>query len=118
VIFYADRETGSMRAAIDETGRRRNIQLEYNKENGITPTSIKKEIKHILETVYEADYVTVEVAESPEEYGRPMSPKEMTKRIEKLRKEMLDAAGKLDFEKAAKLRDEMLQLEKRLLQSV
>lgn len=119
VIFYADRVTGSMQAAIDETERRRSIQLAYNAEHGITPVGIKKEIKRILETVYEADYPMLEVAEAPTEYGgKPMSPKEMQRRIEKLRKEMLDAAAKLDFERAAKLRDEMLQLEKRLLQSV
>ncbi len=117
VIFYADKITDSMNAALDETSRRRKLQEEYNRAHGITPTGIKKEIKRILETVYESDYVTVEVAEKETPYAEILSPQECKRRMDKLRKEMLAAANKLEFEKAAKLRDEYFALEKRLLET-
>jgi excinuclease ABC subunit B len=116
-ICYADALTGSLRAAIDETGRRREIQRAYNEAHGITPASIKKEIHNILDTVYEADYAAIPapmVAEGETEY---LSPREIKRRIDRLRKEMLDAAAKLDFEKAARLRDELFDLEKRYLET-
>lgn len=103
VIMYADSVTGSMKTAIEETRRRREIQTRYNKINGITPTSIKKNITEIFESPYEADYYTVPlVREDEEEY---MSNEDLTKVIESLEKEMKKAAKKLDFEKAAELRD-------------
>ncbi|MCH8332555.1 excinuclease ABC subunit UvrB [Candidatus Sumerlaeota bacterium] len=117
VIFYADKMTNSMSATIEETERRREIQKAYNEEHGITPASIKKEVKRILDTVYEADYVTVEVGEDVAEYGQVLSPKEYKRRSAKMRKKMLAAANNLEFEKAAKLRDELLVLERRMIDS-
>jgi excinuclease ABC subunit B len=99
VIFYADTITGSMKTAIDETNRRRKIQEAYNKKHGITPKSIRKEITNILSSIYEADYWTVPaVTEERVEYGDESF-------IKKLEDEMKQAAAKLDFEKAAALRD-------------
>ncbi|RJQ14993.1 MAG: excinuclease ABC subunit UvrB [Nitrospiraceae bacterium] len=99
VIFYADKITGSMKTAIDETTRRRKIQEAYNKKHKITPTSIKKEITNILSSIYEADYWTVQaVAEEKVEYGDESV-------IIKLEEEMKEAAKRLDFEKAAEIRD-------------
>jgi len=99
VIFYADRMTGSMKTAIDETNRRRKIQEAYNKKHGITPKSVKKEISNILSSIYEADYWTVPaVAEEKVEYGDESL-------IKQLEDEMKQTAAKLDFEKAAALRD-------------
>lgn len=107
VIFYADRITGSMRTAIDETNRRRKIQEAYNKKHRITPTSIKKEITNILSSIYEADYWTVPaVAEEKVEYGDESV-------IKKLEEEMKQAAAKLDFEKAAELRDRIKAIKNR-----
>jgi len=109
VIMYADRITGSMQKAIDETIRRRKLQAEYNKKNGITPETIKSTIKDVLSSVYEADYYTVPVvAEKEAEY---IPPHELPELIKSLRKEMQDAAKKLDFEKAAELRDRIKELE-------
>ena len=114
VIMYADKVTRSMRACLDETERRRATQLEYNAEHGITPVSVKKSMRSILEDIAErGDYVELPlVAEGEEEYR---SPKALAKEIEKTRKEMLKAAGALEFERAAELRDRLLGLEKREL---
>lgn len=99
VIFYADRVTGSMKTAMDETGRRRMIQEAYNIQNNITPMSIRKDITNILDSIYEADYWTVPaVADEKVEY---YSDEE----INGLENQMKDAAEKLEFEKAAELRD-------------
>ncbi|GBD97905.1 MAG TPA: excinuclease ABC subunit UvrB [Nitrospirae bacterium] len=99
VIFYADTVTGSMKTAMDETDRRRRIQEEYNLKHRITPVSIKKEITNILGSIYEADYWTVPVAaEEKVEYGDESE-------IKTLEDEMKKAAEKLEFEKAAELRD-------------
>ena len=99
VIFYADTVTGSMKKAIDETNRRRKTQEEYNKRKKITPESVVKNITNILDSIYEADYWTVPaVAEEKVEYGDDNT-------IKKLEKEMKQAAEKLEFEKAAELRD-------------
>jgi excinuclease ABC subunit B len=99
VIFYADTVTGSMKTAMDETHRRRKIQEKYNVENNITPTSVKKEITNILSSIYEADYWTVPaVTEEKVEYGDESE-------IKKLEEEMKKAAERLEFEKAAELRD-------------
>lgn len=109
VIMYADAVTGSMKAAIDETNRRRKLQAKYNKENNITPETIKSSIKDVLSSIYEADYYTVPaVAEKKEEY---IPPHELPEIIKSLRKEMETAAKKLDFEKAAELRDRIKELE-------
>jgi len=113
VLLYADRVTGSMERAMNETDRRRRIQELYNKKEGITPVSIKSRIKDILSTIYEGDYYTVPVAaEESEEY---IPPHEIPSLIKALRKEMARAAKKLDFEKAAELRDRIRELEDRQL---
>ncbi len=110
VIMYADAVTGSMREAIAETERRRVVQADYNREHGITPESIKKSIRELLETVPERDYYTVEV---PREPGRQWeSPAALAKHIEELDKEMKESAKRLDFERAAELRDRIKALRK------
>jgi excinuclease ABC subunit B len=110
VLMYGDNVTRSMQACIDETGRRRIKQLAYNEEYGITPETVKKGMRSILESIEEKDYVTqpVMVAEAGEEY---LAPKEIPKLVKKLRKEMLAAAKELNFEKAAELRDRVRKLE-------
>ncbi|GAB4542515.1 MAG: excinuclease ABC subunit UvrB [Thermodesulfovibrionia bacterium] len=110
VILYADTITGSMRTAIDETNRRRRIQEEYNKRHGITPRGIVKEIKDILGSIYEADYWTVpSVMEEEITYG----DESLIKRLED---EMREAAQRLEFEKAAKIRDRIKAIKKRHLE--
>lgn len=113
VIFYADELTPSMRKAIDETNRRRNLQRRYNEAHGITPESIKKDISDILGSVYEADYVSIPTVSEPEE--EYFSLDKLPKVIKSLKKEMLTAARRLDFEEAARLRDRISYLEKREL---
>jgi excinuclease ABC subunit B len=109
VIMYADQITRSMAMALDETRRRRKIQREFNRVHNITPTSIKKSIRNILSSVYEADYYTVPlVAEARAEY---IPPKEIPKVVKKLKKEMRQAAQELDFERAALLRDRIHHLQ-------
>jgi excinuclease ABC subunit B len=109
VILYADAVTKSMRIAIDETDRRRDIQRQYNQDHDITPESIVKSISDVLHSVYEADYVTVPLAaEAGETYH---SQEDLEKLIKKLRKEMKSAADRYDFERAAELRDRVFKLE-------
>jgi len=109
VILYADQVTESMRLAIKETERRRRIQEAYNRKHKITPETIKKAIPEVLASIYEADYVTVPLAaEEPEEY---ISLLEIPKLIARLKKEMREAASRLDFERAASLRDRIKALE-------
>jgi excinuclease ABC subunit B len=111
VIFYADTVTRSMKAAMAETERRRRIQAEYNKAHNITPATIKSRIKDILGSIYEQDYYTVPIAaESSEDY---IPPHELPVLIKSLRKEMDRSARKLDFEKAAELRDRIKELEEK-----
>jgi excinuclease ABC subunit B len=108
-ILYADTMTDSMKAAIAETERRRAIQDAYNKENGITPESIKKNLGELLGSVYEADYVAVPaVAETPEERYRTLE--DLDKEIRVLEKQMREAAKALEFEKAASMRDRIKTL--------
>jgi len=111
VLMYADQVTRSMRACIEETERRRAKQLAWNSEHDITPETVKKGLRSILESIEEKDYYTppgMRVAESEEEY---VAPKEIPKLVKKLRKEMLSAAKALDFENAAALRDRIKKLE-------
>ncbi|TWJ33120.1 excinuclease ABC subunit UvrB [Geobacter argillaceus] len=109
VIMYADAVTRSMRACIDETTRRRTLQEEFNTEHGITPRTVQKGLRTILESIEEQDYYTVPVAaEAREEY---MPLEKIPGLVKKLRKEMLAAARELDFEKAAELRDRIKKLE-------
>jgi excinuclease ABC subunit B len=113
VIMYADVMTDAIRRTIDETQRRREKQLAFNTEHGITPQSIKKNITNILDTVYEADYSDVPIAAEPgADY---IDPAKIPGMIEQLRKEMRQSASKLEFEKAAILRDRILSLEQQFL---
>jgi excinuclease ABC subunit B len=108
VILYADQETGSMREAIAETGRRREKQKKFNDLHGITPETVRKNIADPIGRVCEADYVPVPAGEEWEF----ASPRELEKTLKKLRREMERAAKKLDFERAAEIRDRLLALEK------
>jgi excinuclease ABC subunit B len=113
VIMYGDRITRSMQACLDETKRRRVTQLAYNEEHGITPQTVKKSLRSILEDIAEQDYPELpQVAEGQEEYR---TPDQLKREIARLKKGMLQAAGDLEFEKAAELRDRMLALEKQEL---
>ncbi len=111
VLFYADRRTDSMERAISETARRREIQKAYNETHGITPESIVKSLDEVLGSVYEADYLKVdlEVAEGGERYA---DRSELEREILSLREEMKKAASALEFERAAELRDRIRFLEK------
>ncbi|MCD6192044.1 MAG: excinuclease ABC subunit UvrB [Candidatus Aminicenantes bacterium] len=110
VILYADTLTESMKKAINETKRRRRIQMEYNRRHGITPRSIIKKIDEILTSVYERDYLDyTRLAEDKPDY---LSREERQKRIEFLEKEMKKAAQNLEFERAAALRDELKKLKR------
>ena len=108
VLFYADRVTPSMAAAIDETKRRRLLQEAYNQEHGITPETIQSTIKDVLASVYEADYVTVPMAA---EEQMPYLAENVPATIKRLKKEMQAAAKKQEFERAATLRDRIRTLE-------
>ncbi|NUP89655.1 MAG: excinuclease ABC subunit UvrB [Candidatus Sumerlaeia bacterium] len=116
VIMYADRVTDSMRRTIDETERRRARQEEYNTAHGITPQSVRKSIRSILDTVYEKDHVTGPRAAEAGDDAAWLGPEEIAARIQKMKREMRAAAEKLEFERAAELRDKMLDLERRLVE--
>jgi len=103
VILYADKETKSIKKAIQETDRRRKIQLDYNKKHKINAKSVKKEISDILESVYEKDYV--KISEGSNVGGN------LKKHLKALDKKMKDAASNLEFEEAGKIRDEIRKLE-------
>ncbi|MCI0414668.1 excinuclease ABC subunit UvrB [bacterium] len=109
VIMYADIVTGSMRGAIAETERRRNVQLQFNQEHGITPSSIRKRIDDGFGEAEEADYYTVPISEDPDLKGI-RSIAQIHDLITESEKEMLVAAEKLDFERAAALRDKIKKL--------
>ena len=112
VLMYADKVTDSMKAAIDETNRRRETQLAYNNEHGITPTSIKKALKDIGDRLKELQ----PLAETVEELDIPSLPRESVhKLIKSLEKEMKAAAETLDFEKASLIRDQLVDLKKELI---
>ncbi|MCX7000141.1 MAG: excinuclease ABC subunit UvrB [Candidatus Sumerlaeota bacterium] len=114
VILYGDVMTQSMHKTIEETSRRRALQKEFNEEHGLTPTTIKKAITDILESIYEKDYVTVPLEGSALEKVEFKDPVRLAKRIETLKKKMLDAARDLEFEKAVRCRDELFDLEEKL----
>jgi len=114
VIMYADTVTAAIRTCLDETRRRRLMQTKFNEEHGITPETIKTEIRQILGSVYEADYVTVPTVS--EEAAAYASEKELPAVIRKLKEEMKQAAKALEFEKAAELRDRIRDLTKLILE--
>ena len=103
VILYADKETKSIKKAIQETDRRRSIQLAYNKKHKIDAKSVKKEISDILESVYEKDYV--KISEGSNVGGN------LKKHLKALDKKMKESASNLEFEEAAKIRDEIRKLQ-------
>jgi len=111
VILYADQVTKSMLHAIQETERRRNIQAEFNEKNNITPQSIKKDIEGVLSSVYERDYF--DYSNFMEEKDVYLSRKKRKQRLSELEKKMNSAARNLEFEKAAKFRDELKRLKQK-----
>ncbi|MDQ5904581.1 MAG: excinuclease subunit [Pseudomonadota bacterium] len=110
-ILYADTITESMRRAITETERRRTKQIRFNEENGITPKSVSKRIKDIIDGVYDAESAQRELKAAQEVATyEAMSERELAREIKRLEKEMLDYAKNLDFEKAAAARDALFRL--------
>ncbi len=113
VILYADKITGSMQRAMDETARRREKQVEYNTANGITPESVKARISDILDSVYERDHVRADISGASGKGfadGGHLVGNNLQSHLNALEKSMRDAAADLDFEKAARLRDEIKRL--------
>lgn len=112
VIMYADTMTDSMRAAIDETNRRREIQKKYNEKHGITPQTIKKAVRDLISISKEVAKEEIALEKDPESMDR----EELEKLIADLQKKMKKAAAELDFETAAVLRDQLIDLKKHLLE--
>ncbi|UWM73595.1 excinuclease ABC subunit UvrB [Rhizobium sp. WSM4643] len=113
VILYADQVTGSMKRAMEETSRRREKQMIYNQEHGITPESVKARISDILDSVYERDHVRADISGvSGKGFadGGNLVGNNLQTHLNALEKSMRDAAADLDFEKAARLRDEIKRL--------
>ncbi|MBT5948284.1 MAG: excinuclease ABC subunit UvrB, partial [Nitrospinaceae bacterium] len=113
VIMYADRVTGSMQRALDEMSRRRTIQMAYNEENGITPRSISRSMDGMIESVGEMDYVDLTAGVAEEESLWDGMSEEEAVDLGKLREQMREAAQKLEFERAAELRDRIQAIERR-----
>jgi len=113
VIMYADRVTDSMKQAIDETNRRRKVQDDYNREHGITPTTIKKAVRDLITIRKAADTGSRKFAKDPES----MNNAELTKLEKELNKKMRSAAAELNFEEAALLRDRLVEVRKLLYDS-
>ncbi|MEH6692776.1 MAG: excinuclease ABC subunit UvrB [Pseudorhizobium pelagicum] len=113
VILYADKVTGSMQRAMDETARRREKQMEYNTAHGITPESVKRNIADILDSVYERDHVRADISGAGGKGfadGGHLVGNNLQAHLNALEKDMRNAAADLDFEKAARLRDEIKRL--------
>ena len=110
VIMYADAITDSMRAALDETQRRREVQMAYNEEHGITPKTIQKAVRDLIAVSKKVAASEVQMEKDPES----MSEKELEKLIKELEKQMKKAAADLNFEAAAELRDKLIELKKTL----
>lgn len=110
VIMYADRMTDSMKIAIEETNRRRAIQMKYNEEHNITPTTIRKAVRDLISISKEIAKEELRFEKDPES----MNQKELEKLIQEIQKQMKKAAAELDFETAAELRDKMVSLKKQL----
>lgn len=111
VILYADRVTKSMQEALTETNRRRERQQAYNAAHGITPESVKKSIRDVLQSVYESDHLTVEIDNETVE----LTGKRLENHMKDLEKRMREAASNLEFEEAARLRDELKRIEAKTL---
>ncbi|MER8648687.1 excinuclease ABC subunit UvrB [Mesorhizobium sp. M1121] len=109
VILYADQVTGSMERAMAETNRRREKQMEWNAANGITPESVKSRISDILDSVYEKDHVRADISQFTDGAGAMMG-NNLKAHLDAMEKQMRDAAANLDFEKAARIRDEIKRL--------
>jgi excinuclease ABC subunit B len=113
-ILYADVTTRSMKGALEETSRRRALQVAYNEKHGITPETIKKQITDVLASIYERDYYTVPTL--PEDERMKYVPREeIPALVATLEKQMRQAAKRLEFERAAELRDQIRDLERRML---
>ena len=110
VIMYADTITDSLRAALDETQRRREVQMAYNEEHGITPKTIQKAVRDLIAVSKKVAASEVQMEKDPES----MSEKELEKLIKELEKQMKKAAADLNFEAAAELRDKLIELKKTL----
>ena len=110
VIMYADTITDSMRAALDETQRRREVQMAYNEEHGITPKTIQKAVRDLISVSRKVAASELQMEKDPE----AMSEKELEKLIKELEKQMKKAAADLNFEAAAELRDKLIELKKTL----
>ena len=110
VIMYADVMTDSMKKAIGETKRRRTIQMRYNEEHGITPTTIRKAVRDLISTAKEVAKTEASLGKDPED----MNTEELHELIDKVEKQMRAAAAELNFEMAAELRDQMAELKKHL----
>ena len=108
--MYADVMTDSMKNAIEETNRRREIQERYNEEHGITPTTIKKAVRDLIAVSKAVAQTEMKLKKNPES----MSTKELKNLIQQLEKQMSQAATDLNFEQAAELRDKMSELKKNL----
>ncbi|MEM6925709.1 MAG: excinuclease ABC subunit UvrB, partial [Myxococcota bacterium] len=120
VILYADRTSDNMQKSIDETRRRREIQEAYNRENGITPMTIRREIDSPLAALVAGDFVEVELERpKPKRSSDPIpeDPRKIPNLLKRLRKEMRQAAGKLEFERAAELRDRVRDLEAYMMEN-
>ena len=115
VILYADQVTGSMERAMAETNRRREKQLAYNTEHGITPESVKSRIGDILDSVYERDHVRADISGFTKDGKDNLFGNNLKAHLDYLEKEMRNAAADLDFEKAARLRDELKRLREKEL---
>jgi excinuclease ABC subunit B len=120
-ILYADRETGSMKRAIEETARRRTKQQSFNEEHGITPKGLDKKVTDIMEGAVPGSrgkQKARKVAESSPDYEvsvKSMTPGEIQKEIIRLEDEMYRAAKELEFERAAQIRDELVKLKQHIL---
>jgi excinuclease ABC subunit B len=112
-ILYADRRTGSMNQAIDETNRRRTKQLDYNKENNVTPMSIVKSVDMDLARIVEADYVTIPLDDPSLSASGVKNEKQLAEILAQLESQMREAAKKFEFERAAQLRDRIRSLKQK-----
>jgi excinuclease ABC subunit B len=116
VILYGDKVTRSMQICIDEVNRRRELQAEFNKREGITPQTIIKPVREGIEAMYEMDYTSVAgeiggASQVAEDAPETWQPARLRAEIERTRADMLRAAAELEFEQAARLRDTLNDLE-------